>query len=306
MSRTAGRRVRTVFVSDLHLGYKGADIRALNAFLAAHAFDALYLVGDTLDGWKLESRWYWNRDYSEFLDLVLERRRDGALVTLLTGNHDEKLRKLPATRVRSMLRRRFGIGVAERVVHRAHDGRRYLVMHGDQFDGVLVRSTSKLADRAWSWLGESMVVAPARSRWSLGKAIATNANWLIGRFAETALLRAAAEDVDGIVCGHSHVAELRRQDGLTLANCGSWTGVEAEGARHSAVVETLAGELELIDWPTMRRPHGDPGMACLPPERPGATRADAAQLVRLVHALWPSPSPTLPRALPQPLSASRP
>ncbi|TCM77577.1 UDP-2,3-diacylglucosamine diphosphatase [Rhodovulum steppense] len=291
----APRRVRSVFVSDLHLGYKGSDIRALNAFLQAHEFDHLYLVGDVLDGWKLESRWHWTQDYSTLVDLLLDRRRRRVRVTLLTGNHDEKLRDILAVLFRPLMLRRYGIRVDERIIHRAGDGRRYLVMHGDQFDGALIRGTSKLADRAWSWLGEKALVRPRaettlvkgkRRRWSLGKAVATNALTLLGRYTDTALRRAAEDGMDGIICGHSHVPTLVRREGLLFANCGSWTGARRAGETHTAVIETLDGAMEMVAWPAMRAAPGDATARCLPPERPGFCSADAARLVRLIHRLW--------------------
>lgn len=308
MSGPQTRRVRSVFVSDLHMGYKGADIRALTAFLRAHEFDHLFLVGDVIDGWKLESRWYWSRDYSALLDLLLQLARRRVRVVAITGNHDEKLRDLLAVLARPVLLRRFGLRVDERIVHRAADGRRYLVMHGDQFDGALVRGTSKLADRLWSWLGEKALVRPRaatrveggrRIRWSLGKAIATNALTLIGRYQDSALRRAARDGLDGIVCGHSHVPGLVRRGGLVFANCGSWTGARGAGGSHTAVVETLEGGLEMVRWPAMRPAPGDVRARCLPPDRPGTDSPDAARLVRLIHRMWtPDPAAKPARVAP--------
>ncbi|WP_209424690.1 UDP-2,3-diacylglucosamine diphosphatase [Pararhodobacter sp. SW119] len=313
MTPAAPRRVRSVFVSDLHMGYRGADIAALNRFLCAHDFRHLYLVGDVLDGWKLEKRWYWNRDYSDFVDLLIELRRRRVRITLLTGNHDERLRDVLAILFRPILLRRFGIRIEERIIHRARDGRRYLVMHGDQFDGLLVRGASRLADRAWSWLGEKALVRPRRAltrrggrprRWSLGKAIAQNGQSLLARFSASAVRRAARDGVDGIVCGHSHVPGLSDAGGVMLANCGSWTGAREAGAHHTALVETLEGRLELVTAPACRPPPDDLRLRGLAPDRAGTRHADAARLVRLIHALWPAPataSPTVRNAPARPL-----
>ncbi|MBK1636780.1 UDP-2,3-diacylglucosamine diphosphatase [Rhodovulum adriaticum] len=305
MSEPAPRKVRSVFVSDLHLGYKGADIAALNGFLRAHDFERLYLVGDILDGWKLEKRWYWNRDYSEFLDSLLALRRRSR-ITLITGNHDERLRDMLAILFRPVLLRKYGIRVEERIVHRARDGRQFLVMHGDQFDGALTRGSSKLADRAWSFLVERALVRPRPSepptgpqdgrRWSLGKEIAKNALNLANRFHQRALRRVAEDGLDGIVCGHSHLPVLREQRGLLLANCGSWTGAKAPGEMHTALVETLEGQLEMIEWPAARPVPGHPRLRSLPPRQPGTRHPDAARLVRMIHALWSSPHVAEPAA----------
>lgn len=304
MTRVATqRRVRSVFISDLHLGYKGADIAAVVSFLRAHSFERLYLVGDILDGWKLENRWYWNRDYTELLDLLVELRQRGVHITLLTGNHDEKLRDILAKLFRPVLLRRFGIRVEERAVHTTRDGKRYLVMHGDQFDGALLRSTSKLADRAWSWLGEKALVRPRPAvvreggvarRWSLGKAIAGNALALVARYNASALRRATEDGADGIICGHSHVAGILRRRGRVVANCGSWTSARGPGARHSAIVEQPCGTLEMVSWPAMRPEPGAARLRCLAPRAAGARAPDTARLIKLIHALW-MPAHKLPQ-----------
>jgi len=292
------RRVRSVFLSDLHLGYKGADILAACAFLRGHEFERFYLVGDILDGWKLESRWYWNRAYSDFLDLLMELRRKGVRIVVLTGNHDEKLRDVIPRIFRPVLLRRFGLRLEEEVVHRAADGRRYLVLHGDQFDRFLARNASKHADRLWAWLTGRIFARPPQEaadepskerRWSLGKAIAGNANaaWsLVGRYGDSALARAERDGMDGVICGHSHVPVLKERDGIVMADCGSWTGARHPGDTHSAVIETHDGRLELVRWPAMRPPPEDPRMRCLAPIEAAGRHPATLSLVRMVHALW--------------------
>lgn len=286
---------RSVFVSDLHLGYKGADIRSLNAFLRAHRFRHLYLVGDILDGWKLEKRWYWNQEYSDFLDNLIELRNRGVKIFFLSGNHDEKLRQPIARLSRPLLMRRFGIRLEEQVIHSTQDGRRLLVIHGDQFDGPLLRGTSKHADGIWSrvddlaWSRSRSVdpVADAkRRRWSLGKAIATYAKSLIGSYADAALRHAAQNGVDGIICGHSHVASLMTRGALVFGNCGSWTGAREAGGCHTAVAEHCDGTLELVKWPSMRGSHQDQRYRNLGPDELNTKTAEAAKLAHLVHRLW--------------------
>ncbi|ARE38920.1 Ser/Thr protein phosphatase family protein, UDP-2,3-diacylglucosamine hydrolase [Rhodovulum sp. P5] len=300
------RKVRSVFISDLHLGYKGADIRALNDFLRSHDFDHLYLVGDVVDGWKMETRWYWNQEYSDLLDHLFDLRRRKVRVVVITGNHDERLRDMLAILFRPILLRRYGFRVDERTIHRAADGRRYVVMHGDQFDGAVIRGTSKLADRFWAWLVERALVRPRpeitvehgrRTRWSLGKAIAKNTLALVARYDANALNRAAEDGMDGIVCGHSHVPTLADRDGVVLANCGSWTEARGSSEHHTAVVETVDGELEMVKWSPMRRGPEHESMRCLPPQRPGTRNRDAATLVRLIHALWSPPKTARPLSI---------
>jgi UDP-2,3-diacylglucosamine pyrophosphatase LpxH len=301
----APRRLRAVFLSDLHLGYKGADIAALTDFLGGCDFDQLYLVGDILDGWKLEKRWHWTQDYCDFLDLLTTLRQRRVRITLVTGNHDEKLRDILPVVLRPLILRRFGIRIEERCLHRTRDGRRLLVMHGDQFDGVLWRGTSKTADRLWSWLTERGLMRPPRPvtlhkgrlrRWSLGRAIAREGGALGERYCAAALRRVIRDGADGIVFGHSHVPLLERRQGRWLANCGSWTGSAMSGG-HSLIVERCDGGLELLRWPT--QPATSAAAPC-PPGRLRIRHSETALIMRYVHALWRpgSPAPPRPRTAP--------
>lgn len=286
--------LRSVFISDLHLGYKGADIRSLNAFLMAHEFRHLYLVGDILDGWKLEQRWYWTQDYSDFLDILIALRNRGVRMTLLTGNHDEKLRSSLACRLRPLLQNRFSFRLEERVIHRTVDGRSIIVMHGDQLDSWLLKGVSRHADIIWAKLGEIIVTRstvnseerPFPTRWSLGKAIATNAKALLWSFTENAMRYARQEGADGIICGHSHVAALSEDSLCVFANCGSWTGARGAQGFHTAVVEDQKGRLKLVNWPSLRRAVSDPNSRTLHPDQPNTRTVEASQMARLIYRFW--------------------
>lgn len=311
MTPQCPQRVRTLFVSDLHLGYKGADIAALNKLLESCQFEQLYLVGDIFDGWKLEKRWHWTAEYSEFVDRLMDLRQRRVRIVLMTGNHDEKLREVVPRMLRPLILRRFGIRIEERMVHHARDGRRFLVMHGDQFDGVLLRGTSRLADRLWAWLSERALVPPRRAktgaegrRWSLGKALAQNASALHARYHSRALRRVVREGLDGIVFGHSHVPVLERRAGRLLANCGSWTAAKRPGGQHTAMIETLAGELQMLQWP-VRRSQGVAGS--LAPDEVVTRHPDSLRIIRAIHALWRgSPGRTGVPARPRHLPKGRP
>lgn len=297
----APQRLRAVFLSDLHLGYKGADIAALTGFLSRCEVEHVYLVGDILDGWKLEKRWHWTQEYCDFLDLLTTLRRRQVRITLITGNHDEKLRDLVPVLMRPLILRRFGIRIEERCLHRTRDGRRFLVMHGDQFDGVLRRGTSKTADRIWSLLTERGRLR----RWSLVRAIARDGGALAERYAAAALRRVLRDGADGIVFGHSHVPLLERRQGLWLANCGSWTGSALAGG-HSLIVEDCDGRLELLRWPASGRL---PVLAAPAQAQLCVRHPETAQMMRFIHALWRpgAPAPQRPRPIaPVPAQAAAP
>ncbi len=291
------RRLRALFVSDLHLGYKGADVAALNALLDTCEVEQLYLVGDILDGWKLEKRWHWTQGYCDLIDRLMRLRRQRVRITLITGNHDEKLREILPRLLRPLILRRFGIRIEERCWHRTAAGARLLVTHGDQFDGMLRRGSSRMADRLWGWLlqlGQSWPLShlPAHQgrRWSLGRAILREGGGLAERYSAAALRRTIREDADGIVFGHSHVPMLEDRGGRWLANCGAWT--RAVDGHHSAIAETPDGRLELLRWPASPPP--GPAAPALHAAPLRVRNAESARLVRHIHALW---CPTEPRPL---------
>ena len=245
---SAPRRFRTLFLSDLHLGTRGAQAEALLEFLRVHDADTIYLVGDIVDGWQLRSRWYWPQSHNDVVQKLLRKARKGARVIYVPGNHDEFLRGFCGTHF-------GGIEVRRSAVHEAADGRRYLVIHGDEFD-VVIRHARWLAFFGdWAYvtaLALGRQISRVRRRlgltyWSLSawaKLRVKNAVNFIGRFETTLAADAARRGVDGVICGHIHSAALRDIEGLAYVNTGDW--VES----CTAVVEHDDGRMELIDWPS--------------------------------------------------------
>jgi len=238
-------KYRTIWISDVHLGTRGCQAGKLLDFLRKNESDFLYLVGDIIDGWRLKRSWHWPQEHNDVVQKILRKARKGTNVIFVPGNHDEF--------VRGYVDQHFGgVRVVDRTVHETADGRRLLVLHGDEFD-VVVRYAKWLAvlgDGAYTillvinnWFNkirESM----GRPYWSLSaymKLKVKNAVKYIAEY-ENAIARAAAtEGVDGVVCGHIHHAEIRDIGGTLYCNDGDW--VES----CTALVEHLDGRLELLN-----------------------------------------------------------
>lgn len=123
-------KVRAIFISDLHLGTPGCQAPALLDFLKTYSSDQLYLVGDIVDGWQLRRRWYWPQSHNDVIQKLLRKVRKGCKVVYVPGNHDEFAREF--------LGHSFGgIEIVEEAVHETIDGRKFWVIHGDYFDGVI-------------------------------------------------------------------------------------------------------------------------------------------------------------------------
>lgn len=250
MVETEGvRRVRSLFISDVHLGMRTIRIKSLLDFLRKHQADTIYLVGDIVDGWKLQKSWKWPPEYNELAQQILNAAVSGTRVVYLPGNHDEFLREYLGTY--------FGeIELVDRTIHTSATGKTYLVIHGDQFDMVVAQFPRLSHFGHWAYNLALRVNTPinwVRRRlglkyWSLSswaKQKVKSASNIKNRF-ETALAREARETgVDGVICGHIHHADMHSDLGIEYINCGDW--VES----CTAIVEKFDGEFELVEWPVM-------------------------------------------------------
>ena len=264
------RRVRALFISDVHLGMRPIRVAQLIDFLRCHDADVMYLVGDIVDGWRLAKSWHWPVEYNQLAQLLLEKAAAGTRMVVLPGNHDEFLRDYLGTY--------FGeVEFVDRTVHTTAQGKTYLVIHGDQFD-VVVRHAKWLAHVGdWAYraaLRINIAINWIRRRlglsyWSLSawaKNKVKNAVSVIGRFEEALSLEARDSGVDGIICGHIHHADMHNRLGVHYINTGDW--VES----CTAVAEEYDGQFELITWTEMA------------PRPPRAPRVPGQRRLRLRRA----------------------
>ena len=237
---------RTIFISDIHLGLRSCRSDSLVDFLRQVQCEKLYLVGDIIDGWRLRRSWYWDNHHDEVIRLILRMARHGTEVIYVPGNHDEIFRDWLGLEI-------AGVRLAREAQHIAADGRRFLVIHGDEFDGVI--RYAKFLAHLGDWAYDAALTI---NRWfnflrrRLGYPYWSLSQWLkrqvkeavkaIDRF-ETALSHEAkSRGMDGVICGHIHHAEMRMVNGILYMNDGDW--VES----CTALVEHQDGRFELLDW----------------------------------------------------------
>ncbi|NCP11572.1 MAG: UDP-2,3-diacylglucosamine diphosphatase [Sphingomonadales bacterium] len=246
--RATGRRprYRTIWISDVHLGTRGCNADMLIDFLDHVDSDTLYLVGDIIDGWRLKKKFYWPASHNDVFWRVLKRAKRGTRVVYIPGNHDEMFRQFAGLDF-------GGVEIRRKAIHATADGRKLLVLHGDEFDAVMLahRWLAVIGDAAYGALMRmNVVVNLVRRRlglpyWSLSKLAkhkVKNAVEFIGRFEETVAREAALRGVDGVVCGHIHTAEMRDLAGVSYYNDGDWV----EGC--TALVEHRDGRMEILYW----------------------------------------------------------
>jgi UDP-2,3-diacylglucosamine pyrophosphatase LpxH len=249
MARAPSRRlVRTLFLSDIHLGFKRARARELAEFLRGIDAETIVLAGDIVDHLNLAQRFFWNDEHTQVVRALLAKRRAGARLIYIPGNHDSNL-----SMVAEMLSGQ--VEVHREWVHQTARGERLLVIHGDQLDAEM----SKTCAHWLAWLGNALydftVVVNdrlndvrrvlGRPYWPLAErlklAVGRSARY-IERFEEAAARHAAALGYDGVLCGHIHRANLRRIGPTLYCNTGDW--VES----CSAMIEDASGELRLLRW----------------------------------------------------------
>lgn len=240
---------KSIFISDVHLGSKGCKAEILVNFLKNNSAEKLYLIGDIIDGWKIQqNKWAWKQAHTNVIRKILGYAKQGTNVYYIAGNHDEFLRPLIPYELS------FGrIEIANQMMHTGVDGKKYLVVHGDLFDGIarLTPWISFLGDRAYDLLlNFNTVFNRWRHRfgfgyWSLSQYLkqrVKRAVDFIFHFERNLVNYSRKRGFDGVICGHIHKAEIKIIDGIVYMNDGDW--VES----CSALVEHLDGRWEIIYW----------------------------------------------------------
>lgn len=238
-------RIRTLFVSDVHLGCRHSHAEAFYDFLRQHHPDAIYLVGDIIDGWKLKRNFQWTPLMNDILSRLHRMTLHGTRIFYTPGNHDAFLRKLPWNF-------RF-VEVKDHFVFAAKDGRRFLVTHGDLYDRVEcgARWLSQIASIGYdallsaNWLLGRAGGCTATGRYSFAgrvKRCVKQAVRYISDFERTLARQAQRFDCQGVICGHIHTPTMCEIDGVAYFNSGDWV------ENCSALAEYEDGRWGLISY----------------------------------------------------------
>ena len=237
---------RSIWISDTHLGLKACRAEYLYDFLRHTESEYLYLVGDIIDLWKVKRGWHWPSINNQIVRLVMEKANRGTSVIYVPGNHDELFRDYTDSYF-------SGIKVTEKAEHITREGKKLLILHGDEFDAVTLNNKwiAKLGSEAYDLLivlnhwfnwGRRKL---GFGYWSLSRHIKNKVKEAvnyISNFEEAVVYAARQHGADGVVCGHIHHAIITDYDGIRYANCGDW--VES----CTALAEDEDGKLRLIHW----------------------------------------------------------
>ena len=241
--RPAPTRVRTAWISDVHLGTRASGAARLLDFLRQYDFDMLYIVGDLIDVWQIRRSRYWPQQHNDVIQKILRKSRKGTRVIYIPGNHDEMISSFCGV---------YGaITIQKYAIHRTADGRRMLIIHGHELDTIVqnVKWLAFLGDAGYQFLlSLNPFINFVRRRFGLGywslsayvKQRVKDAVSFIGKFEAAVARYAERYRVEAILCGHIHSVSIREFGNVTYYNCGDW--VET----CSALIEHFDGRIEVV------------------------------------------------------------
>jgi UDP-2,3-diacylglucosamine pyrophosphatase LpxH len=243
-------RVKTVVISDVHLGTFDCKIREVNHFLKHTRCERLILNGDILDGWRLKRTGYWPKSHTRFVRLILKKleKRDTDVI-YLRGNHDDVLAKFLPIEFENLR-------IVEEFIHETARGK-YLVLHGDVFDTVTknfvflayvgdwgyraLMRLNRLYNKWRSWQGKEYYSLSKTVKARVKSAVSHVSNFET-HIAELARRRGCV----GVMCGHIHTAADKMLGDIHYLNSGDW--VESL----TAIVEHFDGRFEVLDFARFR------------------------------------------------------
>ncbi|MCM2372130.1 UDP-2,3-diacylglucosamine diphosphatase [Aporhodopirellula aestuarii] len=249
MQRSAPTPVRTLLVSDVHLGCKHSRAEEFLAFLRGFQPESIYLVGDFIDSWKINAGWHWTPACDDVIMHLIELAKNGTKVHYVSGNHDAFLRN-PAFQSGCLTPvPRFE--VANEFVMETVDGWRFLITHGDMFDCVETNA---------QWLSKGCSVfydaCLSFNRWWHNAWMAQDRNpyggcavlkdrikrWIrfVSGFETKIMMHARQSDCDGVICGHIHTPDIVSGDAMWYCNTGDWV------ENCTGLIERHDGQMQLV------------------------------------------------------------
>lgn len=240
-------KVKTLFVSDIHLGNHKSQAGKLLEVLKNYEYENLVIVGDFIDLTSLKKKFYWNADHSTVIQKVLRASRKGVNVTYILGNHDFYLRGL----IKDENINIGDITICDEMYYETSKGEKIYICHGDQFDGFIrlhpflyvlgdwAYEFSFKINKAYNWFRKLVGL----EYWSLSQYLkykVKNAITFINDFKILSLRKLDEVDCDSIMIGHIHTPAIEKIGEKTYYNTGDFCET------CSFLYEDLDGEIKLV------------------------------------------------------------
>ena len=249
MARTNSISVRTLLISDVHLGCKHAQTNECLHFLQTHSPEQVFIAGDFIDAWKINSGWHWSKACDEIIAHIADWARTGTRIHYVPGNHDAFLRD-------QNLRALFPSGLREveiedEFVLETLRGWRFLVTHGDRFDVFethaqwISKQSSMFYDACLSlnWCFAQLALAKRKNPYqacAVVKDRVKRAIRFISNFESKLSQHAASQGCHGVICGHIHTPDVVYSESMLYCNTGDWI------ENCTGIVEHHNGSIQLV------------------------------------------------------------
>jgi len=237
--------VRTLFLSDIHLGTEDSKAREVVDILKHTRCERIILNGDIIDGWALKRGGKWRSIHTRVVRTLLKKlEKEKTEIIYLRGNHDDF--------ITSFLPIALGkLKCMAEYIHETPKGERYLVLHGDGFDSVstghrwiamvgavgydALLKVNRLYNKYRSWRGKEYYSVSKVIKGRVKSAIS-----FVGRYQEKLVELAEKRKCSGIICGHIHTPADEMIEGIHYLNSGDW--VETL----SCIIENKEGGFEIL------------------------------------------------------------
>ena len=206
--------MKTLVISDLHIGSKGCKTEEILELLKDESFERYILVGDIIDGWLFKRYKKFTYEHARVIRRLLKLSKNKEIIWI-SGNHDEFLRKYSP----------LELGNIKVIDEYTEYG--VWFCHGDMYDGVVKLhwlgmlgsigyDTAIVIDRFLKKLGFKR---------SLSKFLKKNVKAAISfivDFENEMVRQAKKRQCNTVVCGHLHSPEDKIIDGVRYLNTGDW------------------------------------------------------------------------------------
>lgn len=234
------KHFKSIFISDIHLGANNIEAEKLSSFLWHHTCENLFLVGDIVDGYSMSRRFYWPKEHSLVLKRIIEKQEQNTNIHYILGNRDSFLKEYEDIIFE-------GINIKDSMIYTGINGKKYLITHGDTYDGVYTLAAKRYNSTLTKSFRAMRKIFGNRT-WSLSEHVENNLkrlNMLSTKFEKAWAEHCKAEGYDGVICGHIHVPNILEigEPKIHYMNCGDWV------SSCTALTENPFGEFKLVTWP---------------------------------------------------------
>jgi len=206
--------MKTLVISDLHIGSKGCNTKAIINLLKTEEYDRLILVGDIIDGWLFQRYKKFSAEHNKVIRKLFKISKEKEIIWI-SGNHDEFLRKYTPMQLGNI-----------KIVDEFIEGGIWFC-HGDKYDGII----------KMHWLGMlgsigydaaiviDRLLKKINKKTSLSKYLKDNVKAAVSfmvDYEHEMIRQAKKRNCHTVICGHIHTPADKTIDGIRYINTGDW------------------------------------------------------------------------------------